>query len=80
MTAPTGNRERIGAWADFVYTRRGGVTHVLSFSRSSPAVLCGRSPGLFDDWLGTGSQTEHDQARRMPLCVRCELLSRGRAR
>jgi hypothetical protein len=81
-----GNRERIGAWADFVFARRGGVTHVLPFNaplygtRSGGAVLCGRMPAVFDEWLGTGSQTEIDQARRMPLCIRCMERSEGRAR
>lgn len=83
---PAGNRARIGAWADFVYTRRGGVTHVLPHlesvfqPRMSSPVLCGRTPGLFDDWRGTGSQTEIDEARQMPLCIRCEALSQGRVR
>lgn len=81
-----GNRERIGAWADFVYTYRGGVTHVLPHlgsiygTRSSGAVLCGRMPSAFNDWLGTGNQTEHDQARRMPLCIRCMERAEGRTR
>lgn len=80
------NRARIGAWADFVYTRRGGVTHVLPHLapvfqlRMSSPVLCGRTPGLFEDWWGTGSQAEIDQARRMPLCIRCEALSHERVR
>jgi hypothetical protein len=92
LNAPTahpasGNRARIGAWADFVYSRRGGVTHVLphleaglAAPRMSSPVLCGRTPALFEEWHGTGNQPEHDQARRMPLCLRCELASRGRTR
>jgi hypothetical protein len=74
MTIPGGNRERIGKWADFVYLRSGGVTHVRPFSGRSDyhrGVLCGMEPRLFTDWLGTGSQAEIDQARRMPLCIRC---------
>jgi hypothetical protein len=81
MTIPGGNRERIGKWADFVYLRRGGVTHVQPFSGRSDyhrGVLCGMEPGLFGEWLGTGSQAEIDQARRMPLCVRCAELARDR--
>lgn len=78
---PGGNRERIGQWADFVYLRRGGVTHVRPFTQTiynCRPVLCGREPGLFDDWRGTGNQTEIDQARRMPLCVWCMNLAEGR--
>lgn len=78
---PGGNRERIGKWADFVYLRRGGVTHVRPFSGRSDyhrSVLCEREPGPFDDWLGTGSQVEIDQARRMPLCIECMNLARDR--
>ena len=85
-TQVIGNRARIGAWADFVRTRRGGVTHVLPFNlpvygeRMRGQVLCGRTPALFEDWLGTGSQAEIDQARRQPLCIRCAELSEGRTR
>ena len=80
-----GNRTRIGAWADFVYLRRGGVTHVLPFGAHTdvityPSALCGRSPAWSCSWLGTGSQGEVDQARRMPLCIRCMNLSKGRTR
>jgi len=80
---PGGNRERIGRWADFVYLRRGGVTHVKphvedSTTTAYPMVLCGRSPQLFDAWRGTGNQVEYDQARRMPLCVRCAERARDR--
>ena len=81
---PGGNRDRIGRWADFVYLRHGGVTHVRPFSGRSDyhrEVLCGREPSLFGDWdwLGTGSQAEIDKARRMPLCVRCMELARDRS-
>lgn len=80
----TGNRERIGAWADFVYLRRGGVTHVRPFAETiygnRVGVLCDREPGLFEDWLGTGNQSEHDRARSMPLCIRCMRMSEGRTR
>lgn len=80
---PGGNRERIARWADFVYLPHGGVTHIKphiedSMTTAYPTVLCGRSPQLFDAWRGTGSQDEIDQARRMPLCVRCMNLAEGR--
>lgn len=78
---PGGNRERISKWADFVYTRRGGVTHVRAFTPtiySDRPVLCGRELPWGEDWLGTGNQAEIDRARRMPLCIRCMNLSRDR--
>lgn len=83
MTLPAvGNRTRISAWADFVYLRRGHVTHVLPFAihPAYPTSLCGRQPQLWCSWLGTGNQAEIDQARRMPLCIRCMNLSEGRTR
>lgn len=78
---PTGNRERIGKWADFVYLRRGGVTHVQPFCPTIynyRPVLCGRDLTYGDNWLGTGNQSERDKARRMPLCIRCMNLAEGR--
>lgn len=80
---PGGNRDRIGEWADFVYLRHSGVTHIKphiedSVTTAYPTVLCGRSPRFLDAWRGTGSQTEYDQARRMPLCVRCAERARDR--
>lgn len=79
---PDGNRARIGNWADFVYTRRGGVTHVLPFAMHAayPTVLCGRELQWGEYWLGTGTQDEIDKARRMPLCIRCMRRSEGRNR
>lgn len=74
------NRERIGEWASFVYLPHGGVTHVLAHStQDRGTALCGRWPGPFRCWFGTGSQTEHDRARRMPLCIRCMEASRDRS-
>lgn len=84
MTSTThpaqGNRDRIGKWADFVYLRRGGVTHVKPHINQAayPAALCGRELSWGEAWLGTGSQAEHDQARRMPLCIRCATLAENR--
>lgn len=74
--------ERIGEWADFVYLRRGRVTHVKPHTETAahPRVLCGRSPAWGGAWLGTGNHTEHDQARRMPLCARCTKTSGNRTR
>jgi hypothetical protein len=82
------NRARIAEWADFVYLRSGRVTHVLpfalvaySYSRiDSGEALCGRTPGLWGEWFGTGGQREADKAASMPLCLRCEEQSEGRTR
>lgn len=65
---PGGNRERIGKWADFVYLRCGGVTHVRPYTETAPypVTLCGREISWGESWLGTGSQAEYDRARRMP--------------
>lgn len=76
-----GNRERIGGWADFVYHRRGGVTHVLPWINRPvyPSALCGRELSWGEAWLGTGNQAEIDRARRLPLCIRCMEAAEGRA-
>lgn len=83
MSQYQGNRERIGQWADFVYLRRGGVTHIKphvedSMTTAYPAVLCGRSPDFLEAWLGTGTQCEIEQAHRMPLCIRRMNLAKDR--
>jgi hypothetical protein len=56
-----------------VFLPYGGVAHLLDRNQSPnddlPA-LCGRESrsGL---WWGTGTEDEYDQARAMPLCLRC---------
>lgn len=80
----------VDTWADLVYTRRGKVAHVLPFSAgygtygghriSDGEALCLRSPSIWDEWRGTGSQAEAEKARGLPLCARCEELSQGRTR
>lgn len=80
---PETDREHIGKWADLVYLPRGEVTHIKAHTADNgsiayPAALCGRSPRYFDVWRGTGNQTEHDKARRLPLCAPCLKLARTR--
>lgn len=75
-------------WADFVFLRCGRTAHVLPhlapvFSSGRMAFgmsLCGRTPALFEEWLGTGNQHERDKALAMRLCQRCEIESGGRTR
>lgn len=57
-----------------VYTDYGKVAHLLAFDESPNlrrSALCGRSPSWFRDWLGTGSQVEHETAAALPLCRYC---------
>ena len=60
-----------------VFLPYGGVTHLLDRDQSPnddrPA-LCGMEcrSGL---WWGTGTEAEYDQARAMPLCLRCMVAS-----
>lgn len=74
------DRERVGKWADFVYYRCGAVAHIKLHTEVATYswALCGRSPKWTESWLGTGNQTEYDNARAMPLCVRCALLAETR--
>lgn len=60
-----------------VYTHAGAVTHLLSpldspNAEGYPIALCGLEPQWGRSWRGTGSQDEYDEARRRPLCARCE--------
>jgi hypothetical protein len=56
---------------------RGRVSHLLPpWEKPSVAfstALCGREPDVFAGqvWLGTGNQTERDEAERRPLCKKC---------
>lgn len=52
------------------YLRQGKVRHALSYGTARMA-QCGRGPGLWDDWLGTGSQAEYERAAELPTCTRC---------
>ena len=58
-----------------VYTRTGKLAHLLgpfdSPNHGYAFALCGLQPRLFDDWLGTGSQREHERAAELPVCPRC---------
>lgn len=57
-----------------VYTRTGGVAHLMSpvTSIRNGSVLCDRVlPEWFTDWHGTGSQDEADRAAALPVCRYC---------
>ena len=64
-----------------VYARTGKRAHLLppfeSPNLGYPLSLCSRQPGLGDSWRGTGSQLEYEVAAALPLCARCEAVSRG---
>jgi len=59
-----------------VYRPTGRMAHLLrpndSPSVGYPQALCGMRNPLFSDWLGTGSQAEHERAAQLPLCPGCE--------
>lgn len=77
-------RDRFFEWADLVYMTHGRVTHVLAYAGSQPyhmywgKALCGRSPSLNSEWLGTDSYSQMVEANRQKLCKRCEALAAGR--
>lgn len=64
------------------YLSRRKVKHALRVSQTyvghDSYALCGTSPGWFvpaaDQWRGTGSQAEYDEADRLPECRRCARL------
>jgi hypothetical protein len=64
-----------------VYTPHGKLAHLLgpfeSASLGYAFSLCRRQPRLFGAWFGTGTQAEHERAAELPLCGRCEAVTRG---
>jgi len=60
---------------EWSYLRTGSVVHARQPHGStgvlSYVALCGTSPMWFDSWLGTGTQSEHECADRLPPCRRC---------
>ncbi|MFJ5532395.1 hypothetical protein [Streptomyces sp. NPDC093261] len=57
-----------------VYTPRGKSAHLLTplgSPNAQDAALCGLVPPWPGNWLGTGSQREHDRAAQLPVCRRC---------
>lgn len=60
-----------------VYMEGGTAAHVLPWdgspNRSGQEAVCGRSawPML---WSGTGDQDEHERARELRLCAKCEAV------
>lgn len=65
-----------------VYLPQGTVAHVLPWDGSpnnpSQDSLCGRAPWP-GDWLGSGTQDEHEKAAALPLCVSCGSVVRHQA-
>jgi len=57
-----------------LYTRRGGVGHLVPPWASGKTVLCSVLPQWPDEWLGTGSQDEYKLAAEMSTCKRCHVL------
>lgn len=60
------------------YLPRCRVTHALTDPRAYVA-QCGVAPAWFlpggvDEWRGTGSQVEYDNAAAYPRCKRCVAL------
>ncbi len=56
-----------------LYPRNARMSH-LRASESSSA-LCRVWPAWFDGWFGTGSQSERDNAARLPVCAACQKLA-----
>lgn len=57
-----------------VYTYGGVTTHLMdpiNSPNSYASALCGFSPNWPWEWQGTGSQAEHDEAARRPVCRYC---------
>jgi hypothetical protein len=62
---------------ELVYTEASRTHHLLHpvhSPNSFEAALCGRTPGFLVEWLGTGSQEEHEMARKLPLCEQCQAV------
>lgn len=56
---------------DRVYLPYGKLAH-LKAPYNTMSAVCLRMPGCRGEWLGTGSQDEHDRAASLPLCRRCQ--------
>lgn len=55
-----------------MYAPKAKVTHLVSNAGpfyASHKAICGKYPP--NEWRGTGSQDEYDEAKRRPLCKRC---------
>lgn len=59
-----------------VYLEFGRMAHLVPADRLQasvrPLALCRRKPERFAGWLGTRSETEHEQAAGLPTCGKCE--------
>lgn len=62
-----------------LYTRHGKVAH-LSPPWRVKDVLCAVLPQWPGDWLGTGSQAEHELAAELETCSRCRRIFTGSVR
>lgn len=51
-----------------LYTEAGTVAHLVRTRVLGKEAFCGL---VVLDWWGTGSQSEYDKARALPLCRRC---------
>lgn len=60
----------ISEWADVMYHEHGEVAHVVPWGQ--PYALCGGTPVLSRYWYGTGSMSEIERARALPVCGNCE--------
>lgn len=83
------DREQTDKWVDLVYLPAGHVTHLLCYADNTRLTyprywmhwgkaMCGQTPGLNSEWLGTGSYSQMVEAHRQRLCKHCEALAIGR--
>jgi hypothetical protein len=56
------------------YLPNGRMTHVVETPNADVAALCGRRAALPENWFGTGSQDEYEQAESLPKCRLCAHL------
>ena len=70
----TANRKPYAEQCTRVYTRRGRAAHLLSpvSTIRNGRALCPVDPQWPGEWLGTGTQAEHEHAASLPLCRHCE--------
>lgn len=69
MTAE--EREKILARFERRYLPKGTVAHLLNGNPLRDMAECGRSPWDSDEWRGTGTQEEYENAASWPICKRC---------
>lgn len=52
------------------YLPNGNVAHAISAPLAKVS-LCGVGPAWWDDWRGTGVQSEYERLAMLPHCKRC---------